>query len=149
MKVILLVDVPALGRKNDVKEVSGGYARNFLLPRHLAEPATDAAVAGLAAKKAREEREKSEEYKRHQALVEKLRSVVLQFRVKIGEKGKAFGSVGTAKIKEALAGQGIAVDKEWIMLDEPIKTTGEKTVAIKFPHGIAGEVKITIEPETS
>ena len=147
MKVILLADVPALGRKDEVKEVSGGYARNFLLPRRLAEPATDAAISKLGAKKTAAEHKKSQELTEHQSAAEKLKSIALSFRVKLGEKGKAFGSVNAAKIQEALARQGIRVEKDWIVQDEPIKTTGEKTVSIQFPHHIKGEVKIVIQPE--
>lgn len=147
MKIILLKDIPTLGKKNDVKEVSGGYARNFLLPQKLAEPSTDAAVKSLAAKKARDEREKSEEEKKYKAAAEKLKTAAVSFKVKMGEKGKAFGSVTAQKIADALARQGIAADKEWIVLDGAIKTTGEKNVPIHFPRGIAGEIKISIEAE--
>ena len=147
MKVILLADVAALGRKNEVKEVSGGYARNFLLPRRLAEPATDAALAALEAKKAREERGKIEEEKKYKAAAEKLKTAVLSFKIKIGEGGKAFGSINASKIQEALAEQGIAVQKDWILLEEPIKSTGEKTIPVQFPYGLKSEVRIDIEAE--
>jgi len=65
----------------------------------------------------------------------------------MGEKGKAFGSITAAKIRDALKKQGIAVEKEWVALDEPIKTMGEHTVEIKFPHGIVGRTKIIVEAE--
>ena len=147
MKIILLQDVPALGKRNEVKEVSGGYARNFLLPRRLAEVATDTAIASLTAKKARDEKAKSDEEKKYTATADKLKTVALSFKVKIGGKGKAFGSVSAVKIQEALQKQGIHVEKDWIMLDTPIKTTGEKVVGIKFPHDTKGEVKIIVEAE--
>ncbi len=148
MKVILLQDVPTLGRKNEVKEVSGGYARNFLFPRKLAESATDASLQALAAKKAGQEEGRAQEEKKYRIAAEKLKNITISFRVKMGEKGKAFGSVGAAKIQEALASQGIEVEKDWIALDEPIKTMGEKTVSLRFPHGIPGEIKINVESET-
>lgn len=147
MKVVLLKDVPALGKKNEMKEVSGGYARNFLLPQKLAVPATDAALASIAGQKAREERAQSKQYAAHRALAEKLKTTTLIFKIKLGEKGKAFGSVTAVKIRDALNKQGIAVDKDWILLEGPIKTTGEKIVGITFPHGIKSEIKIIIEPE--
>lgn len=147
MKVILWKDVPALGRKNDVKEVSGGYARNFLLPQKLAQLATDAAITLLAAKKERGEREKMEDEQKYKIAAEKLKTAVISFKVKMGEKGKAFGSITAAKISDAMKKQGIAVEKEWIVLDEPIKTTGERAIEIKFPHGIVGEAKIIVEAE--
>lgn len=147
MKIILLKDIPALGKKNEVKEVSGGYARNFLLPQKLAEPATDAAISALAAKKAHDEREKSEEENKYNAAAEKLKTAVMSLKVKMGEKGKAFGSVTAQKIADALKKQGVAVEKEWIALAEPIKTIGEHAIEIKFPHGIVGETKIIVEAE--
>ena len=149
MKVILLADVPALGRKNEVKEVSGGYARNFLLPQRLAEPAADAALAALAAKKAREEREKAKEYEQQKAAVEKLKGLVLHLKIKVGEKGRAFGSVTAQKIADEMARQGIYAQREWILLDEPIKTTGERVVPVKFPHEILAHINMIVESESA
>lgn len=147
MKVILLHDVSALGRKNEIKKVSGGYARNFLLPQKLAEPATDAAMRALVVKKARDEEKKAEEEKRHREAAKKLKNTTLAFTMKIGERGKAFGSVTTQKIADELKKQGITTEKEWITLDEPIKTTGEHAVSIAFPHDIEGKIRIIVEPE--
>lgn len=147
MKVILLQDIPALGRKSDIKEVSDGYARNFLLPRKLAMPATAVAVAALAGEKSRREREQSKQTAAYQAVAEKLKDAPIALKTKIGEKGKAFGSVTAAKIRDALKKQGIAVEKEWVVLDEPIKTMGEHMVEIKFPNGIAGKVELKVQAE--
>ncbi|MBI2053523.1 MAG: 50S ribosomal protein L9 [Candidatus Sungbacteria bacterium] len=148
MKVILLKDIPTVGRARDIKNVSDGYARNFLLPRKLAIPATDTALAGAGARQAREEQAKALETAAYRANAEKLKTMTLSFKTKMGEKGKAFGSIGTALIHDALKKQGVIVNKDWIILDGPIKTAGEKKVAIKFPHGIMGEVTIFIEPES-
>ena len=71
----------------------------------------------------------------------------IAIKTKIGEKGKAFGSITAAKIRDALKQQGIAVEKEWVVLDEPIKTMGEHSVEIKFPHGIVGKAKLTVQAE--
>src|SRR3989338_5351521 len=106
MKVIFLKD-SSIGRRGEVKNVSDGYARNFLFPRNLAKPVTDAALKSAEAEKTRIEKEKSAEDEKTTALVE----------------------------------------KDWLALDEPIKTTGEKIVNIKFPQGIMGEVKILVEAE--
>ena len=147
MKVILLVDVAALGRKDEVKEVSGGYARNFLLPRLLAVAASSAALKNLAEQGVRREKEKSDAEGRNRASAEALKKIVLRFSIKTGGKGKTFGSINAAKIIDALSRQGIAVEKSWIVLDEPIKTTGEKSVALHLPHGVKAELKIIIEAE--
>lgn len=147
MKVILLQEIPKLGHKNEVKNVADGYARNFLFPRKLAKPATEAALKILEEQKAREERERSIEYQKYKALAEKLKSLTLTFKVKIGEKGRAFGSVTAVKIRDALKKQGIEAEKEWIELDEPFKTAGEYAVKIKLPQGLKGEIKIVVEAE--
>lgn len=147
MRVILLQDIVHLGEKGNIKDVSDGYARNFLIPRGLAKPASESALKVLAAQKVREEREKSEEYQKYKALVDKLSTLVLQFKVKMGEKGRAFGSITAAKIRDALKKQGVSIEKEWVLLESPIKSTGEKLVKIKFPQGLGGEVKVVIESE--
>ncbi|MBI2121573.1 MAG: 50S ribosomal protein L9 [Candidatus Sungbacteria bacterium] len=147
MKVILFQDVPGLGRKNDVKDVSDGYARNFLFAKNLAKPANETALKSLAEQKSRVEKEKSAESQKFSVIVEKLKSLNLIFPVKLGEKGRAFGSVTAVKIRDSLKKQGIAVEKDWIILDEPIKTTGENMVKIKFPQGMEGEVRILVEAE--
>lgn len=180
MKVILQQDIPHLGRKNEVRDVSDGYARNFLIARGIAKPATDAALQSIAAEKTRREKEQSAEYKKFKMLAEKISRTLLHFRMKIGEKSKktggifagslpaeasrasvtrkrspgvpeegkrAFGSVTAAKIKEALQKEGIAVEKEWLELNNSIKTTGETKVKMKLPHEIKTEIKIFIEAE--
>lgn len=147
MKVILVKDVPNVGRKNDVKDVSDGFARNFLFLKNLAKPATENALKAVAGQKVLEERESSEEYQRNKSLVEKLKSLTLKFKVKMGEKGRAFGSVTAVKIRDALKKQGIEVEKEWILLEDSIKTAGESVVKIKLPHDLTGEVKIMVEKE--
>lgn len=147
MKIILLQDISAVGRKNEVKEVRDGYARNFLLPRRFALPASDLALKDLETHKARQEKQKSDEDTRYRATAEALKKTSLRFKVKLGEKGKAFGSVSASKIRDALQKEGIAADKDWIVLDEPIKTTGEHAIEIKFPHGIVGNMKVIVEAE--
>lgn len=147
MKVILLQDILHVGKKHDVKEVSGGYARNFLFPQKLAKPATENALKALAYEKTREEREKSEEYKKYKSLTERLKDITLNFKVKLGNKGRAFGSITAVKIRDALKKQGIEIEKNWVILKEPIKTTGERKVNIKFPQEFKGEVKVIVETE--
>lgn len=147
MKVILLKDVPKLGHKNEIREVSDGYARNFLFAKKLAKPVTPESLKSMAVQKEREEKEQSEEYRQQKAIVEKLKSLELKFKVKVGEKGKAFGSVTPTKLKAALAKLGISVEKESILLEDSIKTTGERQVKIKLPHDLIGEVKVIVESE--
>ena len=147
MKVIILQDVLHVGRKGEVKEVSDGHARNFLIPRGLAKPATEAALRGLAAQKERTRRELTEGYQKYKAVAEKLKSLTLNFKLKVGEKGRSFGSVTAVKIRDALKKQGVPVEKEWVLLEEPIKTVGETEVEIKFPQELKGRVKVIVETE--
>ena len=147
MKIILLQDIPKVGRKNEVKEVSDGYARNFLFARNLAKPATPENVKTLENQKVKEEREKSVEYQKYKILAERLKDIILNFKVKTGGKGRTFGSVTPLKIKEALKKQGIEVEKDWVLLKVSIKTTGEHKVKIKLPQGSAGELKVIVEAE--
>lgn len=147
MKVLLLRDVPKLGRKNDIMDVSEGYARNFLIPRHHAAPATAAIMHHAATTAAHKEKGAADEKRRFADATEKLKSITLSFRMKMGERGKTFGSVSTAKIAEALLKYGIPAEKEWVGTGEHIKTTGEHMVDIRFPHDIRGKVKVVVEPE--
>src|SRR3989344_72102 len=147
MKVILLKDIPKVGRKNEVKDVSEGFARNFLIRQNLAKSATDGAVKTLSREQKQKENAKDQERKKYMSLVDKLNLLEVVFRTKMGEKGKAFGSINVAKIQEELRRLGVTVEKEWIQLDDPIKTTGEHRVVIKFPGKVTGEVKVLVKPE--
>lgn len=146
MKIIFLKDVAGVARKNEIKDVAEGYARNFLLPRSLAVPATDAAVRMAEERKARQAAETEKGKMRYREFAEKLSVMPLIFKVKMGEKGKAFGSVSPAKILDELKKRGITMEKSWLPR-ESLKTTGKHNIAINFPYGVKGEVGVIIEPE--
>ena len=147
MKVILRQDVRAVGRRGVIKEVSDGYARNFLIPRNLADAATTRALASYNARQHIEHAHEEKNKNIYQALAIRLKSLGLRFKVKVGEKGRAFGSIARREIQEALGAQGISLEQDWILLDEPIKSTGEKIIPVALPYGIQSEIKITIEAE--
>ncbi len=147
MKVILSNDIRRLGKKYDIRDVSDGYARNFLLPRGLAIPATADALKSLDEKRSREEHKSARDEADYRAQAEHIAGLTLRFKMKLGEKGKTFGSVSERDIADALRREKISVEKEWIALDEHIKTTGEHTVSLNFPHGIKGEIKVVVEAE--
>lgn len=147
MKIILLADITHVGKKNEIKEVRGGFARNFLFPRKLAMLATAQAERAVMAKKEHNEKKKSAEQERYEKLAEKLGLLQVVIKIKIGEKGKAFGSVNAAKIIEQLKEQHhLELEREWLHLDEPLKSTGVKEVPVRFPHGVEGKVVVNIEP---
>ena len=147
MKVIISRDIPKLGKPGEIKNVADGYARNFLIPQGLVEPATETNlkmhVRRIAERVTREERELAE----YKTMANNLKEHPLTFSIKVGEKGKAFGSISVQDIAEAIANQGVRVEKKWIDLDDGIKTTGEHMVKIQFPHRVEGEVKVVIEAE--
>lgn len=148
MKVILLQEVKNLGKKGEVKEVSHGYARNFLFTKRLAKPATEEAERELEKAKETAMQKNEEETGRFRDLARHLSKITLVIKTKTGAKGKAFGSLTASKIRDALTHQEkINIEKEWIDLAEPIKQTGEHRVKIKFPHGIEEALHIVMEPE--
>ncbi|EAM8910410.1 50S ribosomal protein L9, partial [Salmonella enterica] len=122
MKVIFIKDMKGQGKKGQVKEVSEGYAQNFLLPRGIARPATDGNMKTLDNQKAAEDRRKQEEKAEAEALAKKLEAEVTELKAKSGEGGRLFGAITSKQIAEALAAKGLKVDKRKIELDEPIRT---------------------------
>lgn len=143
MKVILKTDVKGSGKKGDIIEVSEGYAKNFLLKKNLAEPATAASMNEALQKKQALEFHKAEELKAMQALAASLKGKKITLAIKTGENGKLFGSVTSAQIAQELAAAGFDVDKKKILLKEPIKTLGTYTVSIRLMEKV--ETEITVE----
>jgi large subunit ribosomal protein L9 len=141
MKVILLEDIRGVGRKDEVKNVSDGYARNFLLPRGKAEPAAPDALRRL---ESREQTRKKTKEEAKENLV-RLAKEKFVFQLKTGSKGETYGSIGKEEIEKALAEKGYP-DAE-IELKHPIKTLGENKVAVSFGWGIGGEISISVEPQ--
>jgi large subunit ribosomal protein L9 len=147
MRIILQEDIEKLGTRGQVVEVASGYARNYLLPRNLAIPATEANlkrlenIRGVLAKRTATERELA------QKLAEMLSTVRVTLSRKAGESDQLFGSVTAADIAEALAAQGYEVDKRRIHLEEPIKLIGEYEVHLKLHTDVATTVKVVVNRE--
>ena len=149
MKIILLKEIEQLGKPGDVKQVSDGYAKNFLIPRGLAEAATASALKNLAHKQAKTTARLEHEKTALEKLAEKLRTITLRFILGVGEKGQTFGSISSQDIVEKLAEQGINVEKKWIELEQSIKSSGEHDIKVKFPHHVVAEIKVIVEPAVS
>ncbi|MDP3779024.1 MAG: 50S ribosomal protein L9 [bacterium] len=147
MKVLLLKDVRGVGQKNDIKEVNEGYARNFLIPKKLAVAATHSTIRSVEHEKAEKSQKQLTNQKKYQDIADKLKSMEVTIVTRVGEKGKAFGSIGAAQIKKALDKQGVNIEEKWIALKDSIKTTGVTAVPLKFPHGVSGAFSVTIKPE--
>ena len=145
MKVIFQQDVKGQGKKGELKEVSEGYARNFLLPRKLA---TEATRDNLNAYALKEKAKKAQEQRERQAAEEnaaRLRDIVVTIRAKAGSNGRLFGSVTSQEIADALSEQhGIAIEKNRIVQAEPIKSFGSYEVKCKFGFGIDGTLNLLV-----
>ena len=145
MKVILLKDVKAQGKKGDVINVSDGYANNFLLKNGLAVPANQANMNTNNKQKEAEAKRIAEETAAAKAIAEKIKDMELQFAIEVGERGKAFGSIGGKEIAEALAKQSIVVDKKAVVLDSPIKREGVYEVDLKLYKGVSAKLKVNVK----
>ncbi|TWI59630.1 50S ribosomal protein L9 [Halalkalibacter nanhaiisediminis] len=147
MKVIFLEDVKGKGKKGEAKNVSEGYARNYLLPNKLAVEATKGNMKDLEAKKKSEEKKKEEELEQAKAYKEELEALNVEIKAKSGEGGRLFGAISTKQIAETLAKMKKKVDKRKIMLDEPIRTMGYTNVPIKIHPEVVATVKVHVVEE--
>ncbi len=147
MKVILTSDVEALGKSGELKEVADGYARNFLLRRNLAVPATGGAYRAWQHDIASREEKRKREREDAEIAAQRIGSTTLTMGVKVGEGGKLYGSITAKDIADALGRRGIVVDRHKIELDEPLKMLGTYKVAIKVYPGLTPEVTIAVEPK--
>ncbi len=142
MKVILLEDIKGLGKKYDVKNVATGYARNFLLPKNLAEAATPKALKRLLAIKAQIERDREKRFAELQEQARKIEKMMLQFKLKTGSQGEIFSSVTAKDIENALKEKGI--NNATVKLAKPIKELGEHNVEISLGEGVKTNVRILV-----
>ena len=147
MKVVLLQDVKALGKKGDVVEVSEGYARNFLLTKKYAVEATAANLNTLKLQKANADKLAAEQLAEAKATAEKLSGAAVTVAIKAGGNGKTFGSVSSKEIAQALSAQGIELDKKKIVLPEPIKEFGQYDVKVKLHKDVPATVKVNVVEE--
>ena len=147
MRVILLEDVERLGKKHDVKEVKDGYARNFLIAKGLAKPATKKALEWLELQKDIETKKAEEELKKAQEIASAIEGQEVIIPVKIGEEDQFFESITAQKISEKLKELGFDIKKGQITLAEPIRGLGEFPIKIKFEHNLEAEIKIIITEE--
>ena len=148
MEVILLSDVESLGLRGEVVDVARGYARNFLLPRKLAEPATPGRVAELRRRDAERARHEARSEEQGQEIAELLGKTVLTFEVHAGPTGTLFGSVTPTDIADEIwRARKVRVDRRKIDLPEPIKRIGRYEVPIEVFAGVSVEVKTLVVPE--
>lgn len=133
MKIILLSDIANLGKRNEIKEVSDGYARNFLLARKLAMLATPANLKAVEENKKKELAEQEKKKKLISEVFNKIKDKTFSIKEKANEQGELFGSVGKEKIIETLRQEGFEeIKEEYIKLEKPIKAIGEHKIELGF-----------------
>ena len=147
MKIILLDDVTALGRRGDVRDVADGYARNYLLPQKLALHATAANLKNLEGIKARQESRANKQKADAVAQAQAIEALHFVQSRQASDEARLFGSVGRADIAVFLSQNGIEVERRRIGLDEPIKSLGEFSVPIRLHSDVTAQLKVTVTRE--
>jgi large subunit ribosomal protein L9 len=147
MKVILLDDVSKLGRRGDVRDVSDGYARNFLIPKKLALSATQGNLHNLDHIKKQQEAKAGRIKSDAEALRERIEALTYEERRQASEEGKLFGSVTSQHIADFLTREGFSIERRRIVLDEPIKALGETPVTIRLHPDVNAQLKVNVVRE--
>ena len=144
MEVILRDHVEKLGERGEIVKVADGYARNFLLPRNLALPATDGNKMRVQRERKITESREAEEGQGAEAMALRLNALDLTIARKVGENNHLYGSVTNADIAELLAQKGFEIDRRKILLPDPIKTLGDNTVPVKLHRDVTAQLKVAV-----
>ena len=147
MKVMLLADVKGQGKKDQIVNVSDGYARNFLFPKQLAVPADAKIMNDVKNKEAAKKHREEEERKAALEIKARFEGIVVKLYATAGADGKFFGSVTSKEIAEKLAESGYDIDKKKIILKEPIKTPGNYVVEVKFLPDVSTKITVKVKAE--
>lgn len=146
-EVILMEDVDGLGLTGDLVKVSSGYARNYLLPRNIAAPVTEATRRRVEKRRAAAEAARAERHAEAETVAAKIAAFTLNMPVKAGADGRMFGSVTTHDISAALQREGFVVDKQKIVLPTPLKELGETTVVVRLVTNVQANLKVNVVAE--
>lgn len=148
MKVILLKDVKNVGKKDEVKEVSDGYARNFLIKNKMAVAYTKGSVKVLDHQLEEKKLHEEDLKKQAEKIAEELKTTPVEFMLNTGKDGQAFGSVSSKQIAETLNKKGIIVDKRKIHMDIPVSSIGTTRVKVDLYKGqVIGEIVVQVRPK--
>ena len=147
MKVILLDDVAKVGRRGEVRDVSDGYARNFLIPKKLALTATAGNLKGLDHIKKQQEAKADRIKTDAEGLRDRIEGLVYEERRQASEEGKLFGSVTAQDVVDFLERSQIRVERRRVHLDEPIKTLGESTVTVRIHPEVTAQLRVNVTRE--
>ncbi len=146
MKIILTEDVEDLGEEGEIVEVADGYARNYLIPKRMAEMATEGKIQEIRERQRARKRKKAERREDAEEMAAELAEESFEISVKAGEQDRLFGSVTTQDIEEKLAEAGYEIDRRDIDLDENIKELGEHTIPVKLFEDVTGEINLKVTP---
>ena len=146
MKVILTDDVKNLGHRGSIVTVADGYARNFLLPKALAYPATDGNVKRLEQEKHRYDARVAKEKEGASSVAQTLEGMTVVVKKKAGEHDALYGSVTSSELADAIAAKGVTVDKRRIEIEEPIKRLGKHTVHVKLHRDVTVGITVEVQP---
>lgn len=149
MKVILKKNLKNLGRIGEIKEVKDGYARNFLIPKGIAELATEGAIRAWKAAEEKRKKKIEQEHKALQALADKISQITLSFSRAVSPEGVMFGSVAKSDIIKQLKAADINISKDCIKLKESIKNTGTFEVEVELSPDVSAKLKINVTPQNS
>ncbi|MGZ7444755.1 50S ribosomal protein L9 [Paenibacillus sp. TH7-28] len=147
MKVIFLQDVKGQGKKGEIKNVSEGYAQNFLIPRGLVRPATEGNVKTLEQQTASEQKRKQQEKEDAIQLGKKLEEITVELKAKAGEGGRLFGAITSKQVADALEKTGVKLDKRKIEMPEPIRSLGVTQVSVKLHPEVKSTLKVHVAEE--
>ncbi len=144
MKLVLLDDIEKVGKKYEIKEVADGFARNFLIPKNLAKPATKEMQEWAELQKEVSQKKAEEDLKGAQSLATTVDGQEVIIEVKIGPEGQLFESITSQKIAEKLKEMGFEIKKDQIDLVEPIKEAGEYPLKIRFSHNLESQIQVIV-----
>ena len=147
MKVILMTDVPALGQRGETRDVANGYARNFLLPRKLAVPATPANLKNVEHLKRQRAREEERALETAKATAERIEGLTLAVTARASEDGRLYGSVSAQDVVEFLERHKISVEKRRVAMEEPIKAVGDYKVSVRLHGDVTAALTVTVKAE--
>ncbi|RYL90868.1 50S ribosomal protein L9 [Sporolactobacillus sp. THM7-4] len=144
MKVIFMKDVKGKGKEGEIKEVSEGYARNYLFPKNIAVPANKGSLKQLETKKKHEQARAEEERREAEELKKKIESLTIELTAKSGEGGRLFGSITSKQIAQAFKKKDITIDKRKIELPEPIRALGYSDVPVRLHPQVTAKVRVHV-----
>ena len=150
VKVILQSDIAGLGEEGDIKEVAGGYARNYLLPQNLVLPASKGNLNLLNQQRARIEVKLEQRRSDARVIADKLNGVVITFHVRVGEQNRLFGSITATDIADRIKEEsGVEIDRRAIELGEPLRMLGTFNVSVRIAHAVTAKVQIILRDQNA